>query len=103
MQAPNPCFAPPKTKASRRTIPMPAFVETALRQHIKQFVPDGDDRLITTTRGRLLRRSQYDQDIIEKRRTGQKFRNSKAPIATRRPFSTPMATRTYEELHLETY
>lgn len=40
----QPCFAPPKTKASRRTIPIPAFVETALHRHIDQFVPDGDDR-----------------------------------------------------------
>ena len=61
----HPGFAPPKTKASRRTIPMPAFVETALRQHIDQFVPDEDDRLITTTRGHLLRRSHYNQDILK--------------------------------------
>ena len=61
----HPGFAPPKTKASRRTVPMPAFVETALQQHIEQFVRDGDDRLITTTRGHLLRRSQYGQDILK--------------------------------------
>ncbi len=61
----QPCFAPPKTKASRRTVPIPAFVETALRQHIDRYVPDGDDRLITTTRGHLLRRSHYDQDILK--------------------------------------
>jgi integrase len=61
----RPGFAPPTTRASRRTVPMPAFVEAALKQHIDQFVPDGDDRLITTTRGHLLRRSHYDQDILK--------------------------------------
>ena len=61
----QPRFAPPKTKASRRTVPMPAFIETTLQQHIKQFVADGDDRLITTTRGHLPRRSHYDQNILK--------------------------------------
>lgn len=61
----HPGFAPPKTRASRRTIPLPAFVETALHQHIDQFVSDDDDRLITTTRGHLLRRSHYNQDILK--------------------------------------
>lgn len=61
----RPRFGPPKTRASRRTVPMPAFVETALQQHIKQFVHEGDDRLITTTQGHLLRRSHYDQDILK--------------------------------------
>lgn len=61
----HPELAPPKTKASRRTVPMPAFVETALKQHIERYVPGGDDRLITTTRGHLLRRSHYDQDILK--------------------------------------
>ena len=44
---------------------MPAFVEIALQQHINRFVPDSDDRLITTTRGHLLQRSHYDQDILK--------------------------------------
>jgi integrase len=61
----RPGFAPPKTRASRRTVPMPAFVEAALKEHIDQFVPNGDDRLITTTRRHLLRRSHYNQDILK--------------------------------------
>ena len=43
---------------------MPAFVEAALKRHIDQFDPD-DDRLITTARGHLLRRSHYDQNILK--------------------------------------
>lgn len=56
-------LTPPKTKAGRRTVPLPDFVREALEQHMHQFTAPGEDLLVTTSHHRLLRRSHYNQDI----------------------------------------
>lgn len=52
----------PKTDAGRRTVALPGVVATALAQHLKQFVPEGDDALLFgTATGNYLARSNWNQ------------------------------------------
>ena len=50
MQGRAPELAPPKTRASNRTIPLPRVVVDALAAHLAEF-PDGPDGLVFTLVG----------------------------------------------------
>jgi len=53
-------FAEPKTKRSRRTVPLPARVVTELARHMEQFTaPDGEALVFTGTKGAPLRRAGF--------------------------------------------
>jgi hypothetical protein len=44
----RPLFAPPKTEAASRVIPLPATVTAALRAHLRRYPPGPDGLLFTT-------------------------------------------------------
>lgn len=60
-----PAFAPPKTDASIRTIPLPAGVSAALVDHLRDFPavgrPELGPPLFTTDSGELLRRNRFGE------------------------------------------
>ncbi len=47
-------FAPPKTSASCRIIPLPATVTAALRAHLRRYPPGPAGLLFTTGTGAVL-------------------------------------------------
>jgi integrase len=54
-------LAPPKTRSSNRTIPLPDAVGTALAEHLRRF-PSGDDgRVFTTASGKPVRRTAFGE------------------------------------------
>lgn len=53
-----PTLAPPKTRASNRTIPLPQVVVDALAAHLAEF-PAGSDGLVFTLSGKPIRRSAF--------------------------------------------
>jgi integrase len=55
----TPVIGPVKTKASRRTIPLPRQTVTALDHHIGAFRVGADDFLFTSAQGQLLRAYQF--------------------------------------------
>jgi integrase len=54
-------FAPPKTGASRRVIPLPATVAAALREHLRGYPPGPDRLLFTTPAGNVLNPANWRQ------------------------------------------
>ncbi len=55
--ASRPLFAPPKTRASRRVVPLPA----ALREHLRSCPPSPDGLLFTTCAGNVLNPANWRQ------------------------------------------
>lgn len=53
-----PQFAPPKTKASYRTVPLPDSVAIVLSEHVRQFPPNEDGLLFSMEDGRPVRRQR---------------------------------------------
>jgi integrase len=61
--AARPLFAPPKTGASCRVIPLPAAVAAALREHLRAYPPGPDGLLFTTCAGNVLNPANWRQRI----------------------------------------
>jgi integrase len=61
--ASRPLFAPPKTSASRRVIPLPATVTAALRGHLRAYPPGLAGLLFTTPVGNVLNPANWRQRI----------------------------------------
>ncbi len=61
--ASRPLFAPPKTSASFRVIPMPATVTSALREHLRAYPPGPAGLLFTTPAGNVLNPANWRQRI----------------------------------------
>jgi integrase len=59
--ASRPLFAPPKTSASCRVIPLPATVTAALREHLRSCPPGPDGLLFTTCAGNVLNPANWRQ------------------------------------------
>ena len=57
----RPLFAPPKTEAARRVIPMPATVAAALRAHLRAYPPGPDGLVFTTLAGNVLNPANWRQ------------------------------------------
>lgn len=55
----------PKTRTSRRTVPLPAPVAEALASHIEGFPPAADGTLFTTRFGRPYRHDYYGTQIFQ--------------------------------------
>jgi integrase len=56
-----PMFGPPKTDASKRSIPLPDVVGSALAGHLEQW-PDGEhDLIFTNTRDQAIRRNRFHE------------------------------------------
>jgi integrase len=61
--ASRPLFAPPKTSASCRVIPLPATVTAALRDHLRRYPPAQPGLLFTTPAGDVLNPANWRQRI----------------------------------------
>jgi integrase len=61
--ASRPLFAPPKTSASCRLIPLPATVTAALREHLRAYPPRPPGLLFTTPAGDVLNPANWRQRI----------------------------------------
>jgi integrase len=59
--ASRPLFAPPKTSASCRVVPLPATVTAALRAHLRAYPPGPDGLLFTTPAGNVLNPANWRQ------------------------------------------
>lgn len=59
----RPLFAPPKTSASCRVIPLPATVTAELRAHLRVYPPGHDGLLFTTPAGNVLNPANWRQRI----------------------------------------
>jgi integrase len=59
--ASRPLFAPPKTSASCRVVPVPATVTAALRVHLRAYPPGPDGLLFTTPAGNVLNPANWRQ------------------------------------------
>jgi integrase len=59
----RPLFAPPKTQAARRVIPLPATVTVALRAHLRAYPPGPAGLLFTTPAGNVLNPANWRQRI----------------------------------------
>jgi integrase len=59
--ASRPLFAPPKTSASCRVIPLPATVTAALRDHLRRYTPGPAGLLFTTPAGDVLNPANWRQ------------------------------------------
>src|SRR5207244_1702154 len=55
----SPCFAPLKTKASQRIVPLPPFVIDALSLHLAEF--HSTDVVFTTPEGGLINRTRFHE------------------------------------------
>ncbi|MGI8776648.1 MAG: tyrosine-type recombinase/integrase [Acidimicrobiales bacterium] len=59
-----PYLAPPKTKASRRTIPLPDVVLEELAAHLAVFpVGEGDSLVFTNDKGEGIRRNRFSESV----------------------------------------
>lgn len=56
-----PVFGPPKTRSSRRTIPLPNVVVEALARHVEVFPPVEGEPIFTGSDGQRLRRSAFGE------------------------------------------
>jgi integrase len=61
--ASRPLFAPPKTSASCRVIPLPATVTVARREHLRAYPPRPPGLLFTTPAGDVLNPANWRQRI----------------------------------------
>jgi integrase len=61
--ASRPLFAPPKTEAARRVIPLPATVTAALRAHLRAYPPGPAGLLFTTPAGNVLNPANWRHRI----------------------------------------
>jgi integrase len=61
--ASRPLFAPPKTSASCRVIPLPATVTAALRDHLRRYPPAQPGLLFTTPAGDVLNPANWRQRV----------------------------------------
>ncbi len=61
--ASRPLFAPPKTSASCRVIPLPAAVTSALRAHLRRYPPGPAGLLFTTPAGNVVNPANWRQRI----------------------------------------
>jgi integrase len=59
--ASRPLFAPPKTSASCRVVPLPATVTAALREHLRSCPPGPDGLLFTTPAENVLNPANWRQ------------------------------------------
>ncbi len=60
----EPFHAPPKTRASHRTLPLPQVVAEALAEHLRAFpVQHPDGLLFTTPAGKPLRRTSFSSTV----------------------------------------
>jgi integrase len=59
----RPLFAPPKTEAARRVIPLPATVTVALRDHLRRYPPGPTGLLFTTPAGTVLNPANWRHRI----------------------------------------
>ncbi len=60
----EPFHAPPKTRASHRTLPLPQVVAEALAEHLRAFPVDHRDGLLfTTATGQPLRRTSFSSTV----------------------------------------
>ncbi|HEX7277795.1 MAG TPA: site-specific integrase [Acidimicrobiales bacterium] len=57
----EPIVGPPKTAASRRTVPLPDVVLDALARHVAEYPPGPDGFLFTDDRARPLRRNRFNE------------------------------------------
>ncbi|MDQ4091517.1 MAG: tyrosine-type recombinase/integrase [Actinomycetota bacterium] len=57
----GPFLAPPKTEASRRTVPLPNVVVAALAAHLASFSPGADALVFTNDKGEGIRRSRFNE------------------------------------------
>jgi integrase len=56
-------FGPPKTRASRRKVPMPALVADALAEHLADVDDDPDALVFTATKGGPLRTAHFRTQV----------------------------------------
>jgi integrase len=61
--ASRPLFAPPKTSASCRVVPLPAAVTAALRAHLRTYPPGPAGLLFTTPAGDVLNPANWRQRV----------------------------------------
>jgi len=59
----GPQLAPPKTEASRRTVPLPQVVINELAAHLAAFPAGPDGLLFTDAHGRPLRRDSFGREV----------------------------------------
>lgn len=59
MQGAPPVLAPPKTEASRRTIPLPQVAVDALAAHLERYGPGADGLVFTNEDGEPIRRTAF--------------------------------------------
>lgn len=59
----RPVLADPKTTASVRDVPMPLFVQNAVKAHVDEFAIGDTDVLCRTSRGTLFRRDYFNRKI----------------------------------------
>ena len=59
----RPLFAPPKTEAARRVIPLPATVTAALREHLRHCPPGPAGLVFTTPTGTVLNPANWRHRI----------------------------------------
>ncbi len=58
-----PTLAPPKTKASMRTVPLPQVVVEALARHIEAYAPGPSGLLFTASGGGAIRRNVFNTKV----------------------------------------
>jgi integrase len=59
----EPFLAPPKTEASRRTVPLPQVVVEALARHLADFEVGPDGEMFLDDGGRRLRRNRFGESV----------------------------------------
>jgi integrase len=59
----DPFFGPPKTEASRRSVPLPQFVAEMLARHLEEFPPGEEGELFLDDAGRRLRRNRFGESV----------------------------------------
>jgi len=57
-------FGPPKTRKSRRTIPLAADVVPILAEHLRLYPPNADGVVLTTTKGNPIRQDVYSDTVF---------------------------------------
>src|SRR3954469_18170075 len=65
-----PSVAPPKTDASRRTIPLPKVVVAALAERLRQFRAGPDGFIFPDDHSEPIKRTSFSRDVWVPARTG---------------------------------